>query len=79
MRVSDCGTDPGRMICYCLQVSEAVILDALHRFELRTVKEVRQHTGAGDGCTACHGDIRRLLEQHCSGEGSMSATVHAPG
>jgi bacterioferritin-associated ferredoxin len=61
---SDRGTCPARLICRCLQVSEDVLLAALHRFELRTVQEVREHTGAGDGCTACHRAIRRLLARH---------------
>jgi bacterioferritin-associated ferredoxin len=55
---------PELLICRCLKVTEEVILAALHRFELRTVKEVCRQTGAGDGCTACHRTIGRLLEQH---------------
>ena len=61
---SDDRTCGAPMICRCLRVSEEVVRAALHRFELRTVKEVRQRTGAGDGCTACHRTIRQLLEHH---------------
>jgi bacterioferritin-associated ferredoxin len=59
-----------------LQVTEEVLVEALATLELRTVKEVRQHTGAGDGCTACHRSIRRLLERH--GEPVQSASSPAP-
>jgi NifU-like protein len=61
---SVCQTCPGRVLCHCLGVTEETILNALSVFELRTVKEVRQHTGAGEGCTACHRQLRHLLQQH---------------
>jgi bacterioferritin-associated ferredoxin len=28
------------------------------------VQEVRNHTGAGDGCTACHSRLREFLTVH---------------
>ena len=64
----DCATCPERLVCRCLQVTEADLVSALMRFELRTLKEVRLHTGAGDGCTACHKELRRMLERSLSSE-----------
>lgn len=65
---SDCSSCPrdtvSKVICHCLQVSEDTLLEALATFDLATVKDVRHHTGAGDGCTACHRTIRRYIEQH---------------
>jgi bacterioferritin-associated ferredoxin len=43
-----------------------MLLDALHTFDLRNLKEVRERTGAGDGCTACHRQLRAYLERHTS-------------
>jgi bacterioferritin-associated ferredoxin len=60
---NDCDTCPGRMVCHCLQITEELLLEALEAFDLRTVHEVRQHTGAGDGCTACHRQLRRFIER----------------
>jgi NifU-like protein len=74
---SDCGSCPARVVCHCLQVTEEVLLDAVRTFELRTVKDVRQHTGAGDGCTACHRKIRQFLEQHRLQE-VQSASLPSP-
>ena len=54
---NDCEACPGVIICHCLQVTEETVLTALETLNLRTITELRQHTGAGDGCTACH---RRL-------------------
>lgn len=54
----------GQIVCRCLQVTEEVLFDAVTRLGLRTVREVRQHTGAGDGCTACHRRISEYLERH---------------
>ena len=56
---SGCST---KFLCRCLKVTEAAVVQAIDTLGLQTVKEVRQHTGAGDGCTCCHAKIRRLLE-----------------
>jgi bacterioferritin-associated ferredoxin len=54
----------GRVVCRCLQITEEVLFEAVMTLGLRTVREVRQHTGAGEGCTACHNRIREYLERH---------------
>jgi bacterioferritin-associated ferredoxin len=51
------------MVCHCLRVTEDVILEALALFDLRTLSDLRHHTGAGDGCTACHQRLRGYLER----------------
>jgi bacterioferritin-associated ferredoxin len=33
------------------------------RMELRTVRDVRNLTGAGEGCTSCHAKIQEYIEQ----------------
>jgi bacterioferritin-associated ferredoxin len=39
------------------------------RLELRTVRDVRQITGAGDGCTCCHAKLKEYLERFgCAAE-----------
>jgi bacterioferritin-associated ferredoxin len=53
-----------RLVCHCFQVTEAQLVTALTVLELRTVREIRQKTGAGDGCTACHHALRKYLERH---------------
>jgi NAD(P)H-nitrite reductase large subunit len=50
------------MVCHCLQVTEEDLVTALTTRTIRTVKDIREHTGAGDGCTACHKLLRRYLE-----------------
>lgn len=49
--------------CRCLKVSEEVVREAVLVFGVRTVAELRERTGAGDGCNACHRRLRTLLEQ----------------
>ena len=58
----DCDACPGRLLCHCLQITEEAVAEAASLFGLTTVKEVRQRTGAGDGCTACHRRIRLVLQ-----------------
>jgi len=51
-------------VCRCLKVSEETISSAIVSLGLRTVRDVRRATGAGDGCTCCHAEIRELIEVH---------------
>ncbi|HXG10870.1 MAG TPA: (2Fe-2S)-binding protein [Gemmataceae bacterium] len=53
-----------RVVCHCLQVTEAAVVEAITALGLQSIKEIRSHTGAGDGCTACHGCLRDLLERY---------------
>jgi bacterioferritin-associated ferredoxin len=59
----ECGHCPGRVICHCLQVTEDALLQVLGGEEICTLKDLRQRTGAGDGCTACHLELRQILER----------------
>ena len=58
----NCGDCPGRFICRCLKITEDEVVQAATSLGLQTVTDVRRATGAGDGCTACHRALRRVLE-----------------
>jgi bacterioferritin-associated ferredoxin len=58
-----CTDCPAKVVCHCLQVTEAAVIEAITSLDLRSLKEVRRHTGAGDGCTCCHAQIRQYLQQ----------------
>lgn len=58
---SDC---PSRLVCRCLKITEEAVVEAITLLGLRTVKEIRKATGAGDGCTCCHKLLLRLIERH---------------
>lgn len=59
----NCDACPSRVLCHCLQVTEEAVVEAVAVFGLTTVKEVRERTGAGDGCTACHRRVRLVLQR----------------
>ena len=54
---------PAGLVCRCLNVTETVLLRALATMDLKTLKEVRRRTGAGDGCNACHRILQRYLQK----------------
>jgi bacterioferritin-associated ferredoxin len=56
------GSCPDRVVCRCLKVTEEVVITAVTAHGVRTVKELRQVTGAGTGCTCCHQELRVYLE-----------------
>jgi NAD(P)H-nitrite reductase large subunit len=49
------------IVCRCLQVTETALVEAIERHDLQTLAEVKRHTGAGDGCTACHCTLKEYL------------------
>ena len=57
---TDCSA---QYLCHCLQVTETAVVDAIVSLDLRSVRDVRRHTGAGEGCTCCHDRLRQVLEQ----------------
>lgn len=59
-----CGTCPGRVVCRCLQVTEEALVEALTTLEIRTLRDVRKQTGAGEGCTACHRRLVQYIERY---------------
>jgi bacterioferritin-associated ferredoxin len=43
------------------------MVQAITALDLQTLMDVRRQTGAGEGCTCCHEQIRQFLEQlHCA-------------
>jgi nitrite reductase (NADH) large subunit len=51
-----------QIVCRCLQVTESELVEAMSTEEVRDLRDVRRHTGAGSGCMACHRLIKRYLE-----------------
>ena len=49
-------------VCSCLRITELQLLARLARADIRTLRDLRQLTGAGDGCTACHQTLRNYLK-----------------
>jgi bacterioferritin-associated ferredoxin len=60
--IDRCDTCPGRVVCRCLQVTEDEIVTVISGLGLRNLHDVRRATGAGDGCTCCHEEIRKQLQ-----------------
>jgi bacterioferritin-associated ferredoxin len=69
-----CSDSYDPIVCHCLQVRESVLVEAITTLSLRTVRDVRHATGAGDGCTCCHRQLRQYLEG-CAYSSSSSAPI----
>lgn len=57
-------TCPGKVVCRCLQVTEDQLINLITGLRLRSIREIRQHGGAGDGCTCCHPELEQYLERY---------------
>jgi bacterioferritin-associated ferredoxin len=53
-----------RVVCRCLQIAECEIVGAIISSDICTLKQLCSRTDAGNGCTACHAELARLLEKH---------------
>lgn len=51
------------VVCHCLQVTESTIHEAVASGAVRSLCDLRRHTGAGGGCSACHLRLRRYLPE----------------
>jgi bacterioferritin-associated ferredoxin len=49
------------LVCHCYEVTEEQIQRSIQSFDTQTVEEIARLTNAGNGCTACHYRIQRLL------------------
>lgn len=58
---ADCGL---RYVCRCLRVTEDVLVKAFATQDIQTLRDIRRHTGAGDGCMACHRRLASYLDRH---------------
>ena len=58
-----CDGCPNKIVCRCLNITEAQVVRVITRLELRTLRELRHETGAGEGCTCCHAKLNEYLEQ----------------
>lgn len=58
-----CDTCSDKVVCRCLQVTESQVVRMIERLELRSVRDVRKYTGAGEGCTCCHTKLEEYLEK----------------
>ena len=64
-----CADCSDKIVCRCLQVTETQVIRMIERLELRTVSDLSQYTGAGDGCTCCHAKLKEYLEKYgCAAE-----------
>jgi NifU-like protein len=69
-RTDDTHDCPGRVICHCLGVTEDELVEALTTRAVQTLRDIRRHTGAGDGCTSCHTQLCAILERYSPGSSS---------
>jgi nitrite reductase (NADH) large subunit len=52
------------VLCRCLRVTEEEVIRSIRTLGLRTLKEVRDCTGAGGGCMCCHKALSKCLQSH---------------
>ena len=58
-----CESCSEKIVCRCLRVTEAEVIQVITQLELRSIKEIRREIGAGDGCTCCHSQLEEYLEK----------------
>ena len=54
-------------VCTCLKLTQVDLVKAIQCLDIRTLKDLRSHTGAGEGCMACHRRLRCYLDSDKTG------------
>jgi len=69
----------GRVVCKCFGVTEAAIREAIRVNNLKTVEDITHFTKAGGGCTLCHDELKKILEEEIgmAAEGKKEIMVEA--
>lgn len=52
-----------KTLCFCMNVTEKEVEEAIISKKLKTVEEVGEITKAGTGCGRCADGIQRLLDE----------------
>jgi bacterioferritin-associated ferredoxin len=63
-----CSGCADKVVCHCLDVTEAAVVQVITQLGLKSIKEIRKEIGAGDGCTCCHGRLRDYLAKFSCAE-----------
>jgi bacterioferritin-associated ferredoxin len=67
------GSCPDRVVCRCLRVTEQTVIEAIVTLGVRTVKELRHATEAGDGCNCCHKELSAYIAVYAPSSNMCSA------
>lgn len=57
----------GKVVCACLGLCEGELRAAVRRHRLFDLVALAERTEAGSGCTCCHPDLRRLIQEEKEG------------
>ena len=52
------------MVCHCLKVTETELRRAIQEKNLQSLVELIRCTGAGQGCTACHSQLKEYVKEN---------------
>ena len=58
-----CARCPETIVCVCLRITESQLIDAMATRQICSLKDIKRHTGAGEGCMVCHRLLKRYLQQ----------------
>lgn len=56
-------TTADRTVCFCYNVTEKVIIEAILQGECRTVMDIRRDTYASSGCAGCTEEVKKIIRK----------------
>ena len=59
-----CHSCPERVVCRCLNITEGELVNVITSREIESLRDLRRHTGAGEGCTCCHATLKEYLARY---------------
>lgn len=59
------GQAKDRVVCFCYNVTESVIVDAIQK-GAQSLMDIRRDTYASTGCAGCGEEVKKLLRKHAT-------------
>jgi nitrite reductase (NADH) large subunit len=68
----------GETVCGCMGVSKGAIIEAVHKFGISTLAQLKERTRACSGCGTCAGTCNSILKAVCPGFSEEGLKVLCP-
>jgi bacterioferritin-associated ferredoxin len=62
-----------------MKVTEEALIEVIVSLNIRTYAQLRQHTGAGDGCMACRRRLVGYIEEYATSAADRRIPLAAAG
>lgn len=76
--LTSCAECISGFVCTCMKVTEDELIRVIVSQGIRDLRELRNETGAGDGCMACRRRLQHYVNEHAARPGYRGRVTSMP-